>query len=242
MKQHAANSPKPVWRPDFAALSPVFAPLVASCPRLATLEDWPTLADFNAEAERLGLATADGVALKFVKAEKRRRRRSRTPGDALGLPYEQRIHQLGQVSTRLASWHDLYNMLTWATFPKTKAALNLRQILAEKPSDEQRARGVSRSREQDRLAMFDEGGVIKVQCDGVADQFLVLGHALFESLTLGNADIRALTLTIDLPASSSLAAERLAEADGAAAALVAAGCFRDATGPWPDASLRAIVS
>ncbi|WP_266160722.1 DUF3025 domain-containing protein, partial [Dyella silvatica] len=45
-----------------------------------------------------------------------------------GLHYEQRIALRGEIATREANWHDLFNALIWLRYPELKRALNARQV------------------------------------------------------------------------------------------------------------------
>lgn len=222
------------FREDFTELSPVFGPLLARSPGLAKLGRFPSLAEFNAEAERLGLVTADGRRLTFVAAPKKRRRKRRKDPDAL--PYELRVAVRGEVETRDESWHDFFNALTWTAFPDLKAALNGRQIAA-------RQAGMVRSREQDRLAMFDEGGVLRQRGPSGETEHFVVGHALYESLIEGKTGIRALVLDVDLPEGQAgeSRAVRAMLAQRAGAARIAGGCFADVAVVWPDCLLDEVA-
>ena len=78
-------------------------------------------------------------------------------GDMLladGQHYEQRIAQ-GRIATRADNWHDLFNALAWARYPKIKQALNARQC-----QDIGRSPPGQRTRAQAALTQFDETGVI----------------------------------------------------------------------------------
>ena len=126
---------------------PIFAPFAAAIARLPA-QRWPGHADLDALAE--GLATASGYPLRFVPP--------RGPGDAERRHYEMRIAQSGEVETRLASWHDLFNALAWATWPRTKARINAQH--AAMLEEGGAAEALRRSPERDALTLFDEGGVI----------------------------------------------------------------------------------
>lgn len=186
---------------------PLLEAALASRPDLlAWLHDcvsWPNLLELSDLARRGGVQTASGLDLKFVPAPARRRRRgaSRPP---LGPSYEQRIYEHGEIQTRSHNWHDFFNALAWILFPQVKAALNARQVLAARP-------GVVRTREQDRLAMMDEGGVLII--DG---RVLIVGHALMESMVQGVRDIRAMAFTINA---------ELHQADSVAALAISEGVF-----------------
>lgn len=95
----------------------------------------------------------------------------------------------GTVPTRAENLHDFLNALTWARFPRAKAALCQRHY------DLALARGSKTNRlrtpAQDRLSMVDEGGVWTVEGD--AD--VVFGHGLLEDELRGRAS-RGLLLPV----------------------------------------------
>ncbi len=212
----------------------MFGPLLCRSPELAQLGRFPTIDELNEEARRLGLSTADGRQLAFVASPKRSRRSRRKDSDAL--PYEIRVAARGEVETRDESWHDYFNVLTWTVFPQLKAALNARQI-------EAREVGVVRSREQDRLAIFDEGGVLRHGGPGDEAEHFVVGHALYESLVDGKRGIRALVLDVELPpgAKSLPLDHRLDLAQKAAAVRITSGCFATSGVVWPDCLLDEVA-
>ena len=82
--------------------------------------------------------------------------------------YETRVFSTGQVDTRRANLHDLFNALVWLAFPRTKAALNARHV-ARLAQD-----GARRGSLRDTLTLIDEGGVI-VAC---AENFLAEAESL----------------------------------------------------------------
>ncbi len=101
---------------------------------------WPSIDDLNA-------AWTTGQRERFVAQTK-----------ALlddGLHYEQRIAEQGEIATREANWHDLFNAMVWLRYPALKRALNARQMadIAVMGTRE-------RSRAQYALTHFDEAGVI----------------------------------------------------------------------------------
>jgi len=77
-----------------------------------------------------------------------------------GLHYEQRIAERGDIATREGNWHDLLNALVWLRHAALKQALNRRQM-----AEIARMGSKQRSRPQDALTQFDEGGVIVVLRD-----------------------------------------------------------------------------
>jgi hypothetical protein len=116
----------------------IFAPLAPAIGRLPT-DRWPTLDDLNAL----------GARVRFVPPRGHGNDRRH---------YETRIAETGEVETRPASWHDLFNALAWVAYPEAKARINAQHaaILGEGGEAEERRR----SSERDALTLFDEGGVI----------------------------------------------------------------------------------
>jgi hypothetical protein len=99
--------------------------------------------------------------------------------------YDARIVQ-GVVPTRPGNWHDFLNALVWATFPRAKAALHRRQhalIRSWIPPGATRLPN-ARTREQDALALLDEGGILLLQATGQRAP-IPFGHGFFEGLALG---------------------------------------------------------
>lgn len=208
------RTPGDTFDPDLLSEQPLLAGLFARQPAVAPLvrgrRNWPALGELDLAAATAGAVTASGLPLRFVPAPPRRRRRgggAKLPGPS----YELRIFEAGEVQTRAANWHDYFNALAWMLFPRTKAALNHRQVLAADPEQ-------VRTREQDRLAMLDEGGVILA-----GSEVLVLGHALMESLVRGVRNVRAMAFPLDAAP---------AEADAAVARAIAEGVFLR-TAPFP---------
>jgi hypothetical protein len=143
------------WDAGFLARSPMFEPLRAH----AGVFDarWPRLADLQRllDSRNPPPRNAGGTPLRVVP----QRRRAVAFEDG----YEPRIYLKGELQVREGSWHDLFNVLVWLSFPLAKAALNERHYLA---LGAQRARGAgNRGPLQDALTLFDEGGVIVASSD-----------------------------------------------------------------------------
>ena len=140
------------WAEARARLAaPVFAPLQPALARLPA-DRWPTADELTALAD--GLATATGKPLRFAVPEA-------LPADRL--PYERHIAATGEVPTRAANWHDLFNALCWIAWPKTKGRINAQHvaILEERGAEEERRRGP----ERDALTLFDECGIVVAASD-----------------------------------------------------------------------------
>lgn len=101
--------------------------------------------------------------LRFVANVRRRSRRRAKQIDPEQL-YDGRICVGREVPTRERDWHDLFNALCFATYPRAKLALHARQYRAmcERIVPGARTLPAARTREQDTLTLFDEGGVVLV--------------------------------------------------------------------------------
>lgn len=163
--------------------APWAAGLLPAAGRLRDLPGWPSLAELNA---RLGpLVNPSGLPpVRFAESPPRRRRGRPRGVESL---YDVRIHREGAVSTRLGNAHDLFNALVWAMFPRAKRALARRQHDAHlrRAGPPTPRSPTARSREQDTLALIDEGGVL--QGPGGSALF---GHALYEHLYAGDPGVR----------------------------------------------------
>lgn len=179
----------PRWSAAFVD-APWCADLLPATEALRDLSDWPTLDELNA---RLGArVNPPGLPpVRFAPSAPRSRRAKRRDVAEL---YDVRIHREGLVATRLANPHDLFNALVWAAFPRAKRALARRQHDAHV---RRLGGGVAslpnaRSREQDTLAMIDEGGVLRCPSRDV-----LFGHALYEHLWMGDATARGYPVALD---------------------------------------------
>lgn len=223
--------------------APPFAPLQPWLARLPS-QRWPDHADLNALAA--GMRTARGKPLRFVPPG------SRTGGERRY--YERHIAETGEVETRPANWHDLFNALAWVTFPRAKACINEQHAAILDARGEAEAR--RRSPERDALTLFDEGGVIVACSDAsllqlIADfewkalfwtrraelrarmRFFVFGHACSEQLLAPYLGLVAKTVFIAVDA--AFLALPMGEQLGAVDARVAAHFQDRARFPSPRA-------
>jgi hypothetical protein len=155
------------WAAEAYRESPWYFPLAELWQTFASHTSFPTPAELSAlyrtETTRLSSLCDAARALSFVAAPAKKRRPRRGLVDLAEL-YEGRIVLGGEVPTRIDDWHDFFNALTFAAFPRAKWALHGRQfaLLRERlPPGARRLPG-ARSREQDALALFDEGGIALV--------------------------------------------------------------------------------
>jgi hypothetical protein len=173
---------------------------------------FPSLADLNALARERAIVTGGGAALRFVDA---------TDSAGSVAPYEVRVFETGEVPTRTANWHDLFNALVWLAYPSTKAVMNRchYEEIGRRRGDA--VRGTAR----DVLTLFDEGGML-VACaepslaallggfhwkelfwqrrdEVVAGmRFHVFGHAILERALAPFRGVTAKTLVVNVPAAS----------------------------------------
>lgn len=109
---------------------------------------FPSCRQLNALLEPAAVNGA-GRPVRFVEADRL---------DAT--PYEQQVWESGRVATRPGNWHDLFNALVWARFPRIKSALNALHHEAEMASVSSQ-RGPVR----DALTLFDECGAVVFSAD-----------------------------------------------------------------------------
>src|SRR5688572_21966775 len=143
------------WDAAFLARSPMFEPLRPHAGAFGA--DWPRLPDLQRLLDRRNPppCNAGGMPVRVVQQTRR--------AVAFEDRYEPRLYLRGELQAKEGSWHDLFNVLVWLTFPLAKAALNQRHYEALR---EQLAAGrANRGPAQDALTLFDEGGVIVASSD-----------------------------------------------------------------------------
>ena len=179
------------WDPQFGQRHPGIETLhpASDWPRWA---DWPGVDDLQAllDASPEPVVNASGSALRLS-------------GLQAALPaadYERCVAREARLAVRLPGWHDVFNVLAWAAWPKAKAVLNARHVV-----EIERHVGSNRSSVRDALTGFDEDGVVVCVSDlrlerlarefrwkalfwearaALANDFrvFVFGHALAEKL------------------------------------------------------------
>lgn len=169
--------------------------------------------------------------------------------------YEPAVDE-GAVPTREGSWHDAFNVLAFLAFPQAKLALHRRVLALQRARRAAGGRAGVRSREEDALALLDEGTLViagppeaiaaldearregslpridaVMRAHGIVAR--VLGHALLEHLVLERRPIGAGVLALPLREPPTLAA-----IDRALAERISVGGFpvpcTSPTLPWPD--------
>lgn len=149
-------NPIPEWNREALLQSPFFIPLHAAISRFGN--NFPTLEDCNMQLAgyQPPIRLHSGQSLRFVPQEY-----GRLPFEA---QYEPRCYLKGEVPHRERNWHDLLNALVWFTFPKTKAAINLRHYQAQTTEANMPAQS-QRGAVRDTNTLLDESGVIVVSAD-----------------------------------------------------------------------------
>ena len=193
------------FSPHFYQSDPLFWPIAEGARAFADREDWPDVSEYGARVAH----RAKVVFREQPKKPRGRRRGARCARDL----YDGRIVEEGWVPTRPRSWHDFLNMLCWAAFPRAKWQLHARQHQAISARIEGAVDALpnARTREQDALALLDEGGVVVVCRDDRIQELsqllaerraveaqavfrsgaargVVFGHAVYEHLVLGRGD------------------------------------------------------
>ncbi len=189
--------------------------------RLRAFDTWPSVLEIDRILHDR-LMIEPGVALEVQAAKKKRRR---GPLDRSAL-YVMRIHDAGRIPTRERSWHDLLNALVWAAFPMSKRALTARQHAITEIRVPVTARSIpgARTREEDALAMLDEGGIVilaeepartisALRAQAPSSSWgrvavHVFGHALMEHAVLGNAGVRGYGVVLAAEEHDRISADR----------------------------------
>ena len=194
-----------LWDPAFADRSPCFDTLRPALERL-DCSRFPSLGCLQQLVDDI-VPTCAKRALKLAPAE------SASPD-----PYERRVFETGELAVRSSHWHDLFNVLVWCVFPRSKAALNRRHV-AEMKHEAPGRRGYAR----DALIQFDEDGVIVLssapelfelirafkwkelfwdrRAEALAHmRFFVFGHALYEKLLEPFVGVTGKAVLLDVPA------------------------------------------
>jgi hypothetical protein len=229
------------WRPDFDQGQPIFEPLRALLTPLRRFSAWPGLDIYQALLDERDepLRTTHGAALQIVAQEGR--------PDHFEQHYAPRIYLSGEIQTRTKNWHDLFQLLTWFIFPRTKAVINAIHI----PRARVRIEGGDvgrRSPIENMLSLFDEGGAVLLSSDEsllqlvrdfqwkelfwqrrteLAEKFdcVTFGHAMYEKALAPYLGMTANAILLHVTEDyfSRTLAERLAYIDEQLAALFETG-------------------
>lgn len=156
-------------------------------PLLRGADSWPSMADLNQAAR----VTAPDFRWNFVLSEKvPRRAKSRGMSSLSG--YIELIANQNKIPVRGENAHDFFNALSFMMFPKSKLVLNQRHLM-ESPFGIKK--GQNRTRTQDLLTIFDEGGVLRLIGSSGATKDFIFGHAVYEHIIYGK-ELRAARLDL----------------------------------------------
>lgn len=145
------------WNPQFHQNSALFEPILPAYQNLRYQHDhWPDLNSFQCLAD----------SLQGSVTNKRKKPITFVPQIETNKNFEQQyetmIYQMGEVQTRLSSWHDFFQVLVWCTFPKIKAELNAMHFNAASQRLKNNPDNKQRSHLENFLTLFDECGAIIV--------------------------------------------------------------------------------
>lgn len=143
------------WDANFVSFSPIFSPLKAWAEYFLKFKNtWPELKDYQALLASLNspISTLSGKSLKIVEQEGK-------PGH-FHEHYAPRIYLTGEIQTRTENWHDFFQFLTWFMFPKTKAVINSIHVPAAEERIDNKVDLGHRSKVENMLSLFDEGGAV----------------------------------------------------------------------------------
>lgn len=237
--------------------SPWYASIADLLSELDRAGRFPSAAELSAlHAARV---QAQGLpALRFVEAPRNKPRRPKGRPIALHELYEGQVIERGEVPTRRDDWHDLFNALAFITFPRAKRALHARQyaIIAARLPPQATKLPNARTREQDALALFDEGGLVVASSEpvGVSDGELAsalrngrarvvpFGHALYEHMVARAPCPLATAHTVRLDAETLHGDHWLEAVDRALALALSAPTAFLAPSPERGASLPALLA
>jgi hypothetical protein len=202
-----------LWDAQFLERSALLGDLRRLSEPLLRGATWPTLEACSAFVEAERKARAPELSpVRFAPPLAR----SRAQPIDIGQLYDGRIALHGEVPCLGTSYHDLLNVLVWAAFPRAKRALHARQyraLVEWLPPAAARLPG-RRTREQDALALFDEGGSVLLLPLGLSAapprmagesaplapgvRVLPFGHAVMEHVCFESSGLSSAALVVCL--------------------------------------------
>jgi len=190
--------------------------------RITHERDWPSVAaldDYFANELR-------SIGVRLVEAPKSKFALGADGTIDVSSLYEVRIVETGEIPTRPRNAHDLLNALIWAAFPESKLALTraLAVIQRERATGQVKLPN-ARTPEHNRLAMIDEGALLRVAGAGT----WIFGHAIYEHAYVGVFELRAAAVDLVIPGDVTRAAgdREFAKADFARVVRRGAGVLVD---------------
>jgi DUF3025 family protein len=182
------------WDPSFVERSPMLVPLAPVAAALSKHRKWPPREALQELMAARDVRNRRGIPLRLV------------PPDSIASAfYEERVYRDGELEVREGDWHDLFNVLAWVVYPRAKAVLNERHMIAlrEEHKLEAATGAAKRGRVRDAATLFDESGAVVLSHDRqlledlrafrwkrlfwarrddvrCSMRFYIFGHAIFE--------------------------------------------------------------
>jgi len=200
------------WDATFLERSVLLSTLRELAEPLLQGPSWPTLDAYGAFVDDERRARAPELAaVRFAPPVPRQR----SAPIEIGQLYDGRIALHGEVPCLGSSYHDFLNALAWGAFPRAKRALHARQYRALQawlPPAAERLPN-RRTREQDALALFDEGGSVLVVTPALAARLaepaapcslgeepaarvVLFGHAIMEHVCFESSPVSSAALQL----------------------------------------------
>lgn len=215
------------WDQSFLAGHPLFRAFEPFARPLRT-PTWPGPEDFTRVCAEFCIRSGLELSPLSFRAMQKKSRREKRSSVELERLYDGSITLSGEVPCLRESYHDLLNAIVFCAFPRAKRALHARQFRALKTwlqengvlGDETSAPRLpgARSREQDALTIFDEGGTVLLFTERAHEKWrgartrlsledfgpdqvlpLLFGHALLEHLVEGQRALRSSGVVMVLP-------------------------------------------
>ena len=185
---------------------------------LRDLDAFPPVRELDA---RLGDLFPRREGGRYRLVEDRGVRPRRAPPQPVSERYDVVIDARGEIPTRSGNWHDLFNALVWASFPRAKSRLSARQRRLHEDRARRGDDRNARTRGQDALALLDEGGALSLCAPGDLDAFTreLIDRPLAEMVREGRARVLLF---------GHAALEHLVHGDGVRAAVIPLAV----RGPW----------
>ena len=127
------------------------------------------------------------INLGFTPQSPRSRRKRK---DSSLMSFIEQIADRRQVPTRERHPHDLFNFATFMMFPRSKLAIMDAHKHESLTAPDGSTGGRARTRTQDLLTLFDEGGAI-----GFGEGSIIFGHGIYEMIIKNDQPVRAITWT-----------------------------------------------
>jgi hypothetical protein len=189
------------WSSDFLGRSALLEDFRDLARPLLAAHRWPTLEEYTQLVESERRARAPELrAVRFAPPLPRRRRMRPRPALELADLYDGRVVLRGEVPCLAQSYHDFCNVLAWAAFPRSKRALHARQLRALEPLVTPGAARLPnrRTREQDALTLFDEGGSLILAGHSERPRVVLFGHGLMEHVSFQQTVVGSAALMLSI--------------------------------------------